>query len=85
MIDPDYFAKKRLELGLDRADDLERVQGILDSWYPGQAKAKRWHQGVLRVVTPSSSVASELRMRQIELLAESGLPEARLAITITTY
>jgi hypothetical protein len=60
MIDPDYFAKKRLE-------------------------AKRWHQGVLRVVTPSSSVASELRMRQIELLAESGLPEARLAITITTY
>jgi hypothetical protein len=85
MIDPDYFAKKRLELGLDRADDLERVQRILDSWYPGQAKAKRWHQGVLRVVTPSSSVASELRMRQIELLAESGLPEARLAITITTY
>jgi hypothetical protein len=84
VIDPSYFAKKRLELGLDRADDLGRVQSILDAWYPGKAKAKRWHQGVLRVVTPSSAVASELRMRQLELLEQSQLPDARLAITITS-
>jgi hypothetical protein len=81
----DYFAKKRAELGLDRQDDLARVQIILEEWYPGRAKAKRWHQGTLRVVTPSSSVASELRMRQIELLERAGMTGARLAITITSY
>jgi hypothetical protein len=81
----DYFAKKRLELGLDRVDDLERVQLLLDAWYPGMAKAKRWHQGVLRVVTRSASVASELRMRQLELIEKAGLPEARLAISITGF
>ena len=81
MLEPDYFAKKRAQLGLDREDDLERVQKLLDEWYPSQAKAKRWHQGVLRVVTPSSSVASELRMRQIELMKLSGL-EGRLSISI---
>jgi hypothetical protein len=84
MIEPDYFAHKRVQLGMDRADDLERAQQLLDSWYPGQAKAKRWHRGVLRVVTPSSSVASELRMRQIELMEAAGLAEGRLAISIGT-
>jgi hypothetical protein len=81
----DYFARKRAELGMEREDDLQRVQKILDEWYPGRAKAKRWHQNVLRIVTPSSSVASELRMRQIELLERAGMTGARLAITITSY
>jgi hypothetical protein len=84
VLEPDYFARKRAQLGLDRASDLERVQALLDSWYPAQAKAKRWHQGVLRVVTPSSSVASELRMRQIELMEAAGLSEGRLSISIGT-
>jgi hypothetical protein len=78
----DYFAKKRAELGMDREDDLARVQAVLERWYPGQARAKRLHQGVLRVVTPSAGVASELRMRQMELLAVCGFGEVRLAISI---
>jgi hypothetical protein len=42
------------------------------------------HQGVLRIVTPNASVASELRMRQVELLAALGLTETRLAISIAS-
>lgn len=82
MIEPDYFERKRRELGLDRADDLARVQAVLDRWYPGMARARQWHQGVLRLVTPNASVASDLRLRQRELLAACSLEEARLAITI---
>jgi hypothetical protein len=79
----EYLERKRRDLGLDRADDLTRVQGVLDKWYPGMARARQWHQGVLRVVTPNSSVASELRMRQLELLQACGLgTEGRLAISI---
>jgi hypothetical protein len=82
MLEPDYFEKKRRELGMDREDDLARVQAVLERWYPGQARAKRLHQGVLRVVTASSSVAGELRMRQVELFSELGMDGVRLAISI---
>jgi hypothetical protein len=82
MIEPDYFARKARELGLDRADDLARVQAVLEHWYPGQARARRLHQGVLRVITPSAPLASELRMRQVELMRTSGLEGVRLAISI---
>lgn len=81
----DYFAAKRAELGMDREDVLERVQVILDGWYPGRVRAKQLHQGTLRVVTPSAGVAGELRMRQIELLdalEQFGERPTRLAITI---
>lgn len=78
-----YFAKKRVELGMDRQDTLEQVQSVLDKWYPGQAKARKLHQGVLRLETASASVASELRMRQLELFEAVKLPDTRLAISIT--
>lgn len=78
----DYMAKKRAELGLDREDVLAQIQATLDGWYPGQVRARRLHQGVLRVVTPNASVASELRMRQIELLTAHELADTRLAISI---
>jgi len=85
MIDADYFAKKRAELGMDREDQLARIQRVLDSWYLGQARAKRLHQGTLRVVTPNASVASELRMRQLELAETCSLgSEIRIAISIGT-
>lgn len=84
MMEPDYFAKKRAQLGMDRMDTLGLVQAVLEKWYPGQARARQWHLGVLRVVTPSASVATELRMRQMELLAACGLSEGRLAISIQT-
>ncbi|GAC1372505.1 MAG: hypothetical protein NVSMB39_6730 [Candidatus Saccharimonadales bacterium] len=78
-----YFAKKRLELGMDRQNTLEQVQVKLDEWYPGQARARKLHQGVLRLETASASVASELRMRQLELFEAVKLPDTRLAISIT--
>ncbi|HEY2004284.1 MAG TPA: hypothetical protein VGH44_04180 [Candidatus Saccharimonadia bacterium] len=82
MIESDYFARKRAELGLDRVDDLARVQAALDAWYPGLARARQLHRGTLRVVTPSSSVASELRMRQLELAQIVGLEDVRIAVSI---
>ncbi|HEY6737085.1 MAG TPA: hypothetical protein VI322_05205 [Candidatus Saccharimonadia bacterium] len=85
MIDPAYFERKRQELGMDRQDTLEFAQSVLDSWYPGRARAKQLHQGVLRIVTPSASVAGELRLRQLELLETlEGRVEAgtRLSVTI---
>jgi len=82
MLDAEYFERKRRELGMDRADVLVRVQELLDTWYPGLVRARQLHQGVLRVVTPNASVASELRMRQMELIAACGLSDTRLAISI---
>lgn len=78
-----YFAKKRVELGMDRQDVLGEVQAKLDEWYPGLAKARKLHQGVLRLETASASVASELRMRQLELFEAVKLNDTRLAISIT--
>ncbi len=78
----DYFAKKREQLGMDRADVLTQVQATLDEWYSGQARVKQLHQGTLRIITPNSAVASELRMRQIELLRRHDLADTRLAISI---
>ena len=68
MIDPEYFKQKRVELGMDRGDILSEIQAYLDSLYPTQIRAKQLHRGILRLVTPNASVASNLRMRQIELL-----------------
>ena len=78
----DYIEQKRQELGMAREDDLARVQAVLERWYPGQARAKRLHLGVLRVMTPSASVAAALRMRQLELVEACGLEGVRVAISI---
>jgi hypothetical protein len=77
-----HFERKRVELGMDREDILSRIQTLLDIWYPGQVRARRLHQGVLRLETASSSVAGELRMRQLELLETVKLSDTRLAISI---
>jgi hypothetical protein len=82
MLEGDYFERKRRELGMDRADVLVAVQAWLDERYPGQARARILHQGVLKLVTPNASVASELRLRQLELLAAVDLSDIRLAISI---
>ena len=68
MIDPAYFEHKRQQLGLDRQDELEVVQKVVDEWYPGKVRARQWHQGTLRLVTSSAAVAGALRMRQLELV-----------------
>ena len=77
-----YFAQKRVELGMDRQDTLAEVQAKLDEWYPQMARARKLHQGVLRLETASASVASELRMRQLELFEAVKLSDTRLAISI---
>jgi hypothetical protein len=60
--------KKRSELGLNRHDELIEIQALLDSWYPNITRAKSINNGVLLIVIKSSSVASDLRLRQIELI-----------------
>ncbi len=69
MPNEDYFAKKRRQLGMERADTLALVQAHLETIYPGHCRARQLYRGTLLVVTQSSLVASELRWRQEELLA----------------
>lgn len=82
-----YRQRLNDRLGLDRQDDLSRVQRLLDGWYPHAVRVRQLHQGVLRIVTPASAVAGELRMRQVELYAaceamELSQPVKRIAITV---
>ncbi len=64
----DYLRQKAEHLDVGRADTLVVAQSELDRLYPGQTKAIGLHQGKLRVITPSASIASDLRMRQIKLV-----------------
>ena len=82
MLENDYFAQRRAELGMDRGEELVRIQKILDDWYPGMLRAKKYHQGVLSVVAFNAPVASEIRMRQVEFLGLVGLEVRRLQISI---
>ena len=76
-----YLDRKRAELGLDRADQLSDIQRLLETWYPGQIRAKSLNKGVLQLVTPSSTIAGELRLRQVELLGQISYVE-KLRVTI---
>lgn len=82
MIEADYFERKRRELGLDREGQLKTIQAWLEQRYPGQVRARQLHRGVLKLETLSASVASELRLRQTELLDTCKLGDTRLAIRI---
>ena len=64
----DYLERKAQQLGLDRADRLKSIQKQLDEWYPGQCRAVSINDGVLKVVVFNAGAASELRMRQSEIL-----------------
>jgi hypothetical protein len=63
-----HLRKRAAELGLERADQLEEIQAYLDELYPGQCRAASLNDGVLRITTPNASLASELRLRQVEVL-----------------
>ncbi len=82
MFEGDYFAQRRAELGMDRGEEWVRIQAILDKWYPNMLRAKKLHQGVLSLVAFNAPVASEMRMRQVEFLAEVGVEIKRLQISI---
>jgi hypothetical protein len=64
----DYLQKKAAELGLERGDQLAEIQAYLDELYPGQCRAASLNDGVLKITTSSASLASELRMRQTQLV-----------------
>ena len=64
----DYLNKKAQKLDLGRADDLIRIQELLDKWYPGKARAQKITNGKLTIITTSSSVANELRFKSNKLL-----------------
>lgn len=64
----DYLQKRAGEMGLDRADQLSETQAYLDRVYPGQCRAVSLNDGVLKITTPNASMASELRMRQTEII-----------------
>ena len=91
MLEPvpnNYLAKRSQELNLGRADILRRAQALLDGLWAGQTRALSLNGGVLKVVTPNASVASELRLRQVQLIkrlaALSDQPIERLHIQIRT-
>lgn len=63
----DYLDKKAQKLDLGRADDLTKVQALLDEWYPGKVRAQKIHNGKLTIITTSSSLANELRFKTKEL------------------
>lgn len=83
MLDPDYFEQKRKQLGLERYDTLQKVQGWLNEHYPDQARAISLNRNVLRLVTASAPVASDLRFRQVEILALTGGEAERLQVQIS--
>ncbi len=64
----DYLKKRADELGLDRADKLAEIQAYLDEKYPGMCRAVSLNDGVLRIATSNSSVASELRYNKPHFL-----------------
>lgn len=65
-----YLAKRAQQLGLGRGEALVQIQAALEAMWPGQTRALSLNDGVLKVVTPSSSVASELRLRQVQILEQ---------------
>ncbi len=82
----DYLEQRRQELVLGRGDALTKIQGVLEDLYPAQARALSLNRQILRIITPNASVASELRLRQVELAVrfrqESGEEITKMAISI---
>jgi hypothetical protein len=72
MLEPtgDYLKKRADQLGLGRGEALAKIQKRLDELFAGQVRATSLNKGVLRLVTASAPVASELRIRQVELLRQ---------------
>ncbi|HSX48133.1 MAG TPA: DciA family protein [Candidatus Nanoarchaeia archaeon] len=73
MLEPtgDYLKKRKAELGLSRGESLEKIQGLLDEMFAGQTRVASLNNNVLRITTPSAPVASEIRLRQVEILQKA--------------
>ncbi|MBW3537861.1 DUF721 domain-containing protein [Candidatus Parcubacteria bacterium] len=64
----DYLKQRAARLGLGRGDALAAAQTLLDGLYAHQTRAISLNQQTLKIVTPNAAVASELRLRQVELI-----------------
>ena len=65
----DEIMKQKAEsLDLGRGDQLAEIQEVLNGIYPGRVRAKQLQNGVLTITTPSSAVASDLRLQQVYVL-----------------
>jgi len=79
MINSDDFNRIRKQLGLGRGDQLVEIQSYLDQIYPKRVRAMALNNGVLKLATQSSSVASELRAGQLDLIKK---PEFKTVIKL---
>lgn len=83
-----HLAKKAKQLDLGRSEALQSIQKILDTLYPSKTHAKSLNEGVLKITTESSAIASEIRLNQVKLIKEIHAvigydrPIARLHINI---
>ena len=84
-INQDYFKQKAYELGLDRANIIELVQVALDKLYPSKIHVVSLNQGVLKIITPSAPVASELRLNQTMIIKLAPADIERLQIVIGVF
>ncbi len=66
----DYLDKKAQKLDLSRADELIRVQALLENKYPNKAHATKIKNKTLYIKTMSSSVATELRFDKARYLSD---------------
>lgn len=64
----DYLRQKAEQLGLSRLDALTKCQNVLNGLYPEQTRVLSLNQQILKVITPSATVAGDMRLRQVELL-----------------
>lgn len=81
----DYLARRAQQLDLGREDALQSAQKLLDEMYPSQARALSLNNETLKIVTASAPVASELRMRQVQIikrLSTTARPIKKLHIQI---
>lgn len=68
---------------MGRGDTLSSIQEVLNKKYMGRVRAKKLQDGVLTLSTPSSVVASSLRMGQVSLkeqLSEYKVEDIRIKI-----
>lgn len=66
----DYLIQRAAQLDIGRGEALQKAQSILDKLYPQMARALSLNDGTLKIITPNASLASELRLGQIKLLAK---------------
>jgi len=83
-----YLSKKAQSLDLGRGEALVEIQNLLEQRFPKRTRAKSLNNGVLKVITPSAAVASELRLTQVALIKDFNTQTAytieRLQISVTS-